>query len=117
MATYIQYILSDDSTFLIEVPEAVSKGYEHAALPDSTDLVVKTKQRFDKAMEGVRQQARELRGMLEDLSPDEVEVKFAIKATGTMGLFAIGNLGAETAYEVTIRWKQHSDAKRPSTNP
>jgi hypothetical protein len=34
---------------------------------------------------------------------DEIEVKFSLKSTGELGNFAVGSLGVEAAYEVTLK--------------
>ncbi len=62
------------------------------------------------ALGAVKASAAALRRELSELSADEVEVKFVLKTTGELGLFAVGKLGAEANYELTLKWKAKGNA-------
>ena len=40
-------------------------------------------------------------------------MKFGLKAVGEAGVFAVGKMGGETVYEVTLKWKK--PAEKPET--
>lgn len=102
MATYIEYELEDGSTVLIESSEP-----ETGVVRASTKGGIRTtsaKKTFEEALTGIKPWAASLRRQLNDLMADEVEVTFGIKAVGEAGIFAVGKVGAEANYEVTLKW-------------
>ncbi len=105
MTTYIEYELDDGTTVLIESPDTETGGLVKASRGNGENVIVKASKKFGEALESIRTQAVALRQRLEDARADEVEVKFALKTTGELGNFAIGSVGAEAAYEVTLKWK------------
>jgi hypothetical protein len=113
MTTYIEYELEDGTTVLIESQSEESGGLVKAARGDSENIVIKASKKFGEALESIRAQALLLRQRFEDARADEVEVKFALKTTGEMGNFAIGSVGAEAAYEVTLKWKNEPKPAQP----
>lgn len=56
----------------------------------------------------MRISALQIRKKLHDVAADEVEVKFGLKATSEAGgnMFAVGKVGVEANYEVTLKWKK-----------
>jgi len=114
MSTYIEYTLDDGMTIWVEIPEAESDGIVKASRTSDGNLIIKASQRFGEALESIRAQAIVLQHRLEDARADEIEVKFALKATGQAGNFAIGNVGAEAAYEITLKWKNEKNSKPAS---
>ena len=46
---------------------------------------------------------------LHDLQADEVELKFGLVTTGELGNFAVGKVGIEANYEVTLKWQKKPD--------
>ena len=105
MTTYIEYELEDGTTLLIESPATETGGVVKAGRGDGENVIVKAGKKFEEALKSIPAQATALRRRLEDARADEVEVKFALKTTGEVGNFAIGSVGAEAAYEVTLKWK------------
>ena len=101
---FIEYLLEDGTTILIQAPAdleesgVIKTGVEQQG-------VIQAEKTFGDALEGVRRQAKELRKKLEDVRADEVEVKFSLTATGELGNFAVGKVGIEANYEVTLKWK------------
>ena len=104
MSGYIEYQLEDGISILIEVPDDPSSDLVKGP-HNIEETVVTAKKTFGDALEGVRVQAQLLRKKLEDLRADEVEVKFSLKTTGELGNFAIGKVGVEANYEITLKWK------------
>lgn len=114
MPTYLEYQLEDGSPLLIQVDEATS-GISRASLSDAAGNVMqKAGQSFESALAGVKSAALALRHHLADLQADEVEVTFGLKATGDLGNFAIGKVGAEANYTVTLKWS-HQKSEPPNT--
>ena len=109
MATYIEYILDDGSKFLVELREPAGR-LVRASRGKEGNVIVKVEKRFSEALESVKSQAVVLRQKLNDLKAEEVEVKFSLKATGEAGNFAIGTVGVEANYEVTLKWKNEKTA-------
>ena len=103
MATYIEYELEDGTTVLIESSEPES-GVVRASRDKEGNVIKKAGQKFEAALAGVRPWAAALRRQLDDLLADEIEVTFGVKAVGEAGNFAVGKVGAEANYEVTLKW-------------
>lgn len=103
MPKYLKYKLDDGSELLVELPEE-SSGIVRAG--NVGEKIEEAKQTFDQALDGVRLSALQLRKKFHDLEADEVEVKFGLKATGELGNFAVGKVGVEANYEVTLKWSK-----------
>ena len=103
MASYIEYELQDGNTVLIETDEPQG-GLVQASLIDGL-AVKKATQKFEQSLAGVKSTAIALHQQLHDLGPDEFEVKFGLKVAGEAGNFAVGKVGVEANYEVTLKWK------------
>jgi hypothetical protein len=102
VTTYIKYELEDGTTVLIESSEP-----EVGVVKASTEGGVRTtsaRKKFEEALAGIKPWAAALRRQLNDLVADEVEVTFGIKAVGEAGIFAVGKVGGEANYEVTLKW-------------
>jgi hypothetical protein len=41
---------------------------------------------------------------LREMDAEEVEVSFGLKAMGELGTFAVGKVGLEANYQVTLKW-------------
>ncbi len=67
-------------------------------------MIIKANQKFHAALAGVKHSATALRQELDELKADEVEVKFGLQTIGELGNFAIGKVGVEANYEVTLKW-------------
>ncbi len=103
MATYIEYELEDGTTVLIESSEPES-GVVRASRDKEGNVIKKAGQKFEAALAGIKPWAAALRRQLDDLLADEIEVTFGVKAVGEAGNFAVGKVGAEANYEVTLKW-------------
>ena len=102
MATYIEYELEDGTTVLIESSEPET-GVVRAGAKGGISTVP-AKKKFEEALTGIKPWATAVRRQLNDLMADEVEVTFGIKAIGEAGIFAVGKVGGEANYEVTLKW-------------
>jgi len=111
MATFIEYELEDGGTLLVEVTDTTG-GVQKAARGDGS-VVIKATKKFRAALASIKHSATLLRQELDELKADEVEVKFGLTTTGELGNFAIGKVGVEANYEVTLKWK---NAERPQTS-
>ena len=110
MATYIEYKLDDDTTILIETEEQKISGVTKASSRDKVgNVIASVNQKFEDAFAGVKKSAVLLRRQLEEMRADEVEVTFGLKATGDLGNFAIGKVGAEANYTVKLKWTNTKD--------
>jgi hypothetical protein len=103
MPTYVEYKLEDGSTVLIETEEPAGGVVKAARGPDDVARI-QAQKKFEEALQGIKPWVKALRQQLNDLVADEVEVTFGIKTVGEVGVFAVGKLGAEANYEVTLKW-------------
>lgn len=104
MATFIEYQLEDGTTILVETPEPKTGGVTKASRDPLGNAIVSANKKFEAAFDSVKKSAVIVRRQLEDLRADEVEVVFGLKATGEAGNFAIGQVGVEANYTVTLKW-------------
>ncbi|MEW5956101.1 MAG: CU044_2847 family protein [Chloroflexota bacterium] len=109
MATYIEYQLEDGATILIETEEHKTGGVTKASRDTAGNVITSANQKFEAAFAGVKKSALVLRHQLEEMRADEVEVTFGLKATGDLGNFAIGKVGAEANYTVKLKWSNRAD--------
>ncbi len=106
MATFIEYQLEDGTTILIETDGQKTGGVTKASSRGDKvgNVIASATQKFEDAFAGVKKSALVLRHQLEEMRADEVEVTFGLKATGDLGNFAIGKVGAEANYTVKMKW-------------
>lgn len=102
MPSYIEYSLEDGTTILVEVEEAggVVKASNKPGEPTPS------KTRFKQAFANVHSSIKEVMAEFENLHVYEAEIKFGLKSIGEAGIFAIGKVGSEMNYEVTLKWKK-----------
>jgi len=100
MSQYVEYLLEDGSVVLIETGESVIavRGDQRDSIP--------SKLNFKNAFTSVRSTVKEILAELDDLHVFEGEIKFGLKSTGEAGIFAIGKVGGEMNFEVTVKWKK-----------
>jgi hypothetical protein len=104
MATYIEYELEDGTTLLVESSEPQVGGVVRASRDAEGNIIKRASQTFEAALAKIKPWAAALRDQLDSVEADEVEVTFGIKAVGEAGNFAVGKVGAEANYEVTLKW-------------
>lgn len=112
MSTYIEYTMDDGSSLLVETEEV--SGDIVKASRDGVD-VVKTGRTFTAALASVRSSLQALVTELDALKVEEAEVKFGLKAVGEAGIIAVGKVGGEVNYEVTLRWKKPEEKPKVKT--
>jgi hypothetical protein len=103
MATYVEYQLEDGTTVLVET-DRPPDGVTRASRDKAGNVITSVNQKFEDAFAGVKSSALALRGQLEEMKADEVEVTFGLKAIGEAGNFAIGKVGMEANYTVKLKW-------------
>lgn len=102
MATYVEYLLEDGNTLLIEVDESTNGPIK--AADSSGNIIIKAEEKFKEALKSVRSSVATLWHGFADLQADDIEVTFGIKTVGEVGLFAICKAGSEVNYEVKLKW-------------
>ena len=102
MTNYVEYKLEDGSTVLIEADErgGVVRASNKPGEP------IPSKKGFKEAFASVRSSIKEVMSEFDDLHVYEAEIKFGLKSIGEAGIFAIGKVGGEMNYEVTLKWKK-----------
>lgn len=110
MPTYIEYKLEDGSTLLVEA-ESSMRGVVKASR-GGVD-VVQAGKNFSEALGSIRGSLRALVAELDALKVEGAEVKFGLKAVGEAGVFAVGKVGGEMNYEVTLQWKKPPEKTKP----
>ena len=109
---YIEFPLEAGGTILIETPdlqERLQSGFVKGGQNDAAkEAAIAASQSFDASVENVRRAADLLVGKLRSISapPDELTVSFGLKASGDLGNLAIGKVGGEANYAVTLKWKK-----------
>jgi len=110
MPTYIEYKMDDGSTVLVEAES--SMGGVVKASRGGVDIV-QAGRNFTDALASIRGSLRALIAEMDALKVEGAEVKFGIKAVGEAGFFAVGKVGGEMNYEVTLQWKKSEAKPKP----
>lgn len=117
MADYIEFTSAvDGSTILVEVDEEeVSPqrgGVQKAGLRElATKTLVTAQSSFEDAIQrAIRSNAQVFIEAVQGLSvlPNEVVISFGLKMTGEAGNVAVGKVGGETNYTITLTWKREA---------
>lgn len=112
MPTYIEYTMDDGSTVLVEAES--SMGGVVKASRGGVD-VVQAGKKFSEALASIRGSLKALITEMDALKVEEAEVKFGLKAVGEAGVFAVGKVGGEMNYEVTLKWKKPKAKPKPKS--
>lgn len=104
MSTFVEYVLEDGSTLLVEAEE--DYGGPTKASDASGNRIVEASKKLDEALASVKNSVGTFRRELAALETDEVEVSFGIKVVTEGGFFVIAKAGAEVNYTVTLKWKK-----------
>ena len=113
MSTYVEYKMDDGSSILVEAESgtgAVTRS-THGGLN-----IVQAGKNFSNALASIRGSLRVLIAEMDALKVEEAEVKFGLKAVGEAGVFAVGKVGGETNYEVTLKWKKPGEKPEAKDN-
>jgi hypothetical protein len=109
---FIEYQLDEETTILVQAPEDVEQGVVKAAA-NAQEKVSRSSKTFQQALAPFHKAATWMLEELKDLRADEVELKFGLVTTGEVGNFAIGKVGVEANYEVTLKWKKAENQPKP----
>ncbi len=107
MSKYLEFPLEGGGSILIEAadePTRTSAGFLRDG--DSHAGADKAQQSFDASVEAVRRSADLLVTKLRQLTPDELQVNFNLKASGEMGGLTVGKSGADANYTVMLKWQK-----------
>jgi len=113
MPTYFEYAMEDGSTVLVEA-ESSTEGVVRASRGSGLN-VVKAGKNFTDALTSIRGSLKALVAEMDALRVEEAEVKFGLKAVGEAGVFAVGKVGGEMNYEVTLKWKKPQEKQKSKT--
>lgn len=100
-ATTVQYALDDGTVVSFEVEPGA--GFRPAAGPD--EVVGAIRNAVAPAVEG----AKILLERVKETQPDGVELKFGVKASGTMNWW-VAKAASEGNFEITLTWKPGASA-------
>jgi len=124
MANYIQFNNPDGSEILVEaretevenIPGAPVKAGLVDTIQNAISLAGTSLQ--DALSKTLRINTEALHNAVNALPnrPSEVEMTFALKATGEIGNMAISKFGGETNYTVKLVWKTESSSTHSNTN-
>ena len=109
MTTYIEYKLDENTTILVEAPEDAG-GFVKASRGSGEP--VPSKLNFKQAFANVKGSIKAVMAEFDDLHVEEAEIKFGLKSIGEAGIFAIGKVGGEMNYEVTLKWKKEKGKEK-----
>lgn len=112
MPYYIEYENEDGSTVLIELAEEAG-GVDRSGRDGLS--VVESGKKFKEAFASVRGTIKDLVAEMDALKVEEGEVKFGLKALAEAGVFAVGKVGGEMNYEVTLKWKKPEEKQKSKT--
>lgn len=112
MPTYIEYKNEDGSNILVELAETTG-GVVRASRNGVS--VVESGKKFKEAFSSVRGTIRDIVAEMDALQIEEGEVKFGLKALAEAGVFAVGKVGGEMNYEVTLKWKKPPEKPKSRT--
>ncbi len=112
MPTYFEYRTDDGCAVLVEAESSI--GGVVKASRGGID-VVHAGQSFAEALSSIRGSLRALIAELDALKVEGAEVKFGLKAVGEAGVFAVGKVGGEMNYEVTLQWKRAEEQPKLKT--
>jgi len=111
MPTYFEYPMDDGSTILVEA-ESSTDRVVRASRGGGMD-VIQAGRKFTVALASIRGSLKALVAEMDALQVEEAEVKFGLKAVGEAGVFAVGKVGGEINYEITLKWKKPEEMAKP----
>ena len=108
MPTYVEYTMEDGSKVLVETE---SSGPVVRSGRGSVVDIRESGKNFTDALSSIRGSMKALMAELDILKVEEAEVTFGLKAIGEAGVFAVGKVGGEMNYQVTLKWKKPQENK------
>lgn len=109
MSIYIRYELKDGNTLLIETDEP--EGNVVKVARESGNVIISASTKFQEALHSAKASTIALLDELNDLPIEEMEITFGLKSVGEAGLFAVGKIGMEANYQITLKWKKPETPK------
>lgn len=106
MSKYVEYTTEDGSIVLVETEG--SAGTVTRGAQGGIDIV-QSGRKFTEALGSIRSSLKAIVHEMDTLRVEEAEIKFGLKAIGEAGVFAVGKVGGEMNYEVTLKWKKPAD--------
>src|SRR3954463_9359520 len=103
-APVASYAVGDDTVVLFEV--APTQEWVEAS-PDPHRVIEQVKAAVEPAVQSARAVLERARAM----GPDEVEVKFGIKVSGT-ATWLVAKAATEGNFEITMTWKSTADSNK-----
>lgn len=107
-AYYVEYPTTDGESILVEVEDREGRIVKASNKSGGT---VKSRVNFAEAFKHARSSIRELIDGLNEMNIEEADIKFGLKSTGEAGFFAVGKVGGEMNYEITLKWKKPAPKK------
>ncbi len=105
MTTYYEYQIDDETTILIAGPDEQEGGLMPVSRGSDEQQVKKTEKGLRDSLQSVKASAQLLLEEINALKVSEAEIKFGLTTTGEAGVFAVGKVGMEINYEITLKWK------------
>ena len=108
MSKYVEFPLDGGGSIVIESteePARASTGFLRGEDGGHAEAN-KAEMSFDASVEAVRRSADLLVSKLRGLSPDELTVAFALKASGELGGLAVAKGGSDSNFTVTLKWSK-----------
>ncbi|PKN94689.1 MAG: hypothetical protein CVU44_02445 [Chloroflexi bacterium HGW-Chloroflexi-6] len=109
MGNFIKYEL-EEGNVLVEISSTDKKETDNFGVEQQNEITIRdAKEKFIQSFSGVKSAAKAVLREFEDLHVDEAEIKFGLKAIGEAGIFAVGKVGGEVNYEITLKWKKKKE--------
>lgn len=106
MLTFIEYKLDDETTVLIAGPEPTNGGLRPVSRGMDDEIhIEKAEKGLRASLQSAKKSAQLLLDEINALKVSEAEIKFGLTTTGEAGVFAVGKVGVEINYEITLKWK------------
>jgi hypothetical protein len=113
MATYVKFELEDGTVVYFESTD-VAKGSSGLLPAHRGDAAGQGALSFEKSVESISKMAAALVQNLREghsEQPEEVQVNFGLKASGDVGGLIVSRGGAESNYNVMLRWRKPEEKK------
>ncbi len=103
----VEFPLEGGGSVLVEVSESEATD-NMRRIGREDELLQKSQQTFEMALDGIRPIASTLINKLRNLNQpaDEVQVKFGLKMSAAAGAI-IASASVEGNYEITLKWNRH----------
>lgn len=104
----VEFELADGSPVYVEVDERDAAGVERVGRGEAA--ITKAQDRFVEALNKIKPAAATVLNTFQELNtPDEINLEFGIKLSGTLGaLFA--SVDSEATFKVMLKWKNDKPA-------